>query len=192
MNIVLATNNKNKLVEMRSILGNAFENIYSLADLNIDVDVDETADTFEGNAILKAREICKIANMPALADDSGLIVDALDGAPGVYSARYAGEHGDDEKNNDKLLANMDGVQRKDRTCRFLSAMAICYPDGKCLTAEGVIEGYLLEERDGTSGFGYDPLFYSIDLAKSFGVATSEEKNSVSHRSRGLKSLLEKI
>ena len=192
MNIVLATNNKNKLVEMRGILGNAFDNIYSLADLNIDVDVEENADTFEGNAILKAREICKIANMPALADDSGLIVDALDGAPGVYSARYAGEHGDDEKNNDKLLENMVDVKKEDRTCRFFSAIAICYPDGKCITAEGMVEGLLLNERIGECGFGYDPLFYSLDLKKSFGEASMAEKNVISHRGRGLRNLLEKL
>ena len=192
MNIVLATNNKNKLVEMRAILGNIFENIYSLSDLNIDVDVEETADTFTGNAILKAIEICKIANLTALADDSGIVVDALNGDPGVYSARYAGGHGDDEKNNDKLLENMVGVPKEKRTCRFVSAMAICYPDGKCVTAEGVIEGVLLEKREGVDGFGYDPLFFSTELEKSFGVATSSEKNSVSHRSRAIKNLLEKI
>lgn len=190
MDIVVASNNAHKINEIRKILGTKFDNIYSLKDLNIECDAEETAETFEGNALIKAEAVAKIANIPALSDDSGLCVDALNGAPGVHSARYSGTHGDDEKNIDTLLKNLDGVEN--RTARFVSAIVLYYPNGKTVVARGESTGKILYERKGNNGFGYDPVFYSNELQKSFGMATEEEKNSVSHRSKALKALLEKL
>ena len=127
--------------------------------------------------------------LPALADDSGLCVNALGGAPGIFSARFAGD-GNDEHNIDKLLKELDGV--KDRSAKFVCSLVLYYPDGKIISAEGETNGEILFERAGKNGFGYDPIFYSADLKKSLGEASSKEKNSVSHRSRALKNLKEKL
>ena len=177
MKIAIATNNPNKLREIRAILGGFFDEALSLSDLGIDIDIEETGTTLTENALIKARTIRDLTGLPALADDSGLMVDALDGAPGVYSARYAGEKHDDKKNNALLLKNLEG---KPRDAKFCSVIALCYPDGRELTAEGSVRGVILEEERGTGGFGYDPLF----------LATPEQKNSVSHRSRALRAMLE--
>ena len=190
MDIVIATNNSSKLSEIREILGGAFTHLYSLADLNIDVDVVENASTFEGNALKKAREICTIANLPALADDSGLAVEALGGAPGIYSARFAGTPCNNEKNNEKLLASLKNVT--DRRAKFISVVALVYPDGRELTARGETYGEILYRPMGDGGFGYDPLFLSHDLNKTFAEATSEEKHQVSHRGKALRALLKQV
>lgn len=187
MKIAIATNNTNKLREIRAILGGFFDEALSLADLGIDIDIEETGTTLTENALIKARTIRDLTGLPALADDSGLMVDALDGAPGVYSARYAGEEHDDKKNNALLLKNLEG---KPRDAKFCSVIALCYPDGRELTAEGSVRGVILEEERGTGGFGYDPLFFSPELGKTFAEATPEQKNSVSHRSRALRAMLE--
>ena len=186
MKIAIATNNLNKLREIRAILGDFFEEALSLGDLGIHTDIEETGSTLTENALIKARTIRDMTGLPALADDSGLMVDALDGAPGVYSARYAGEEHDDKKNNALLLKNLAG---KPRNARFCSVIAICYPDGRELTAEGSVKGVILEEERGKGGFGYDPLFFSPELGKTFAEAAPEEKNSVSHRSRALHNML---
>ena len=187
MKIAIATNNPNKLREIRAILGGFFDEALSLSDLGIDIDIEETGTTLTENALIKARTIRDLTGLPALADDSGLMVDALDGAPGVYSARYAGEEHDDKKNNALLLKNLEG---KPRDAKFCSVIALCYPDGRELTAEGYAPGVILEEERGTGGFGYDPLFFSPELGKTFAEATPEQKNSVSHRSRALRAMLE--
>lgn len=187
MKIAIATNNPNKLREIRAILGGFFDEALSLSDLGIDIDIEETGTTLTENALIKARTIRDLTGLPALADDSGLMVDALDGAPGVYSARYAGEEHDDKKNNALLLKNLEG---KPRDAKFCSVIALCYPDGRELTAEGSAPGVILEEERGTGGFGYDPLFFSPELGKTFAEAAPEEKNSVSHRSRALRAMLE--
>lgn len=187
MKIAIATNNPNKLREIRAILGGFFDEALSLSDLGIDIDIEETGTTLTENALIKARTIRDLTGLPALADDSGLMVDALDGAPGVYSARYAGEEHDDKKNNALLLKNLEG---KPRDAKFCSVIALCYPDGRELTAEGSVRGVILEEERGTGGFGYDPLFFSPELGKTFAEATPEQKNSVSHRSRALRAMLE--
>ena len=187
MKIAIATNNPNKLREIRAILGGFFDEALSLADLGIDIDIEETGTTLTENALIKARTIRDLTGLPALADDSGLMVDALDGAPGVYSARYAGEEHDDKKNNALLLKNLEG---KPRDAKFCSVIALCYPDGRELTAEGSVRGVILEEERGMGGFGYDPLFFSPELGKTFAEATPEQKNSVSHRSRALRAMLE--
>lgn len=190
MKLAIATNNAHKLTEIKAILGNSFEELLSLKELGIDVDVDETGTTLEENALLKARTICKLCGMPTLADDTGLMVDALDGAPGVYSARYAGEAHNDANNRALLLKNLDGVQN--RNAHFETVIAICYPNGDLITAKGRVEGYILQSECGSEGFGYDSLFYSNELEKSFAQATAQEKNSVSHRGRALRAMLAKL
>ena len=190
MNIVVASNNKNKLREIREILGDKFENIYSLSDLNVECDAEETAETFEGNALIKAKAVAELAGIPALSDDSGVCVEYLGGAPGVHSARYSGVHGNDEANIDTLLKNLENADN--RRASFVSSVVLYYPSGETVTGRGETFGEILFERDGNCGFGYDPIFYSYELQKSFGKATEAEKNSVSHRAKALKDLLSKL
>ena len=182
MTIVAATGNLHKLREIREILrGHA---ILSAREAGFSGDVEETGSTFLENALLKANAVSKATGLPALADDSGLCVNALGGAPGVYSARYSG--GGDAANRALLLQNMRGVS--DRTAYFCCALALIFPDGKTLTAEGRTHGSILEKERGSCGFGYDSLFLSDDLGISFGEASEEEKNAVSHRGRALRAL----
>ena len=183
--LVVASGNKNKLREIAEIFTD-FE-VCSQKQMGFDEDVEETGATFAENALIKARAACAALGEMVLADDSGLCVDALNGAPGVYSARYCGYHGDDEKNRQTLLKNMEGITN--RKAHFTSAIALVFPDGKELVAEGHTYGEILHEETGDGGFGYDCLFFSDDLQKSFGVATAEEKNRVSHRFRGLQAML---
>ena len=190
MKLAIATNNQHKLQEIRAILGDSFEELLSLKDLGIDVDVEETGSTLEENALIKARAILSLSGIATLADDTGLMVDALRGAPGVYSARYAGDEHDDAKNRALLLKNLDGV--KDRSAHFATVIALCYPDGKTLTASGRVNGEILLSERGTEGFGYDSLFFSTELGKTFAEATQAEKNSVSHRGRALRAMLELV
>lgn len=190
MKLAIATNNAHKLEEIRAILGDSFDELLSLKDLGIDVDVEETGTTLEENSLLKARTICNICGMPTLADDTGLMVDALDGAPGVYSARYAGEAHDDKANRLLLLKNLDGVEN--RRAHFATVITICYPNGDFITSNGRVEGSILHEERGSEGFGYDSLFYSDELKKTFAEASQQEKNSVSHRGRALTAMLEKL
>ena len=183
--LVVASGNAHKLREISEIFTD-FE-VVSQKQMGFDGDVEETGETFGENALIKARAAAKALGCIALADDSGLCVDALGGAPGIYSARYSGEHGDDKKNRDLLLKNMQGIA--DRKAHFTSAVALVYPDGKELVAEGKTYGTILQEEIGDGGFGYDCIFESEDLNKSFGLATAEEKNTVSHRFRALQALL---
>lgn len=187
--IVAATNNKNKLKEIRALLKGKFE-VLSLADLNIVCDVEETGKTFYENALIKAKAVCELTNLPALSDDSGLCVDALSGAPGIYSARYAGENADDEKNNDKLLKELEGIT--DRNAKFVSVVLLYCPNGEIVYGEASAPGIILTERKGTGGFGYDPLFYSEEIKKTFAEATPEEKNSIGHRGKALRVFLSKL
>ena len=182
-----AKNNAHKIREIKTILSGRFEEILSLREAGIDHETVEDGVTFAENALIKARAASKTLGCIALADDSGLCVDALGGAPGVYSARYCGRHGDDTENRRCLLSAMQGVE--DRTAYFAAATVIVYPDGKEIVATGETYGRILHAEDGEGGFGYDPLFFSDDLQKSFGVATAEEKNAVSHRARALEKLL---
>ncbi len=183
--LVVASGNKHKLREIAEIFTD-YE-IVSQKEMGFDEDVEETGMTFLENALIKARAAAKALGLPALADDSGICVVALGGAPGVYSARYCGYHGNDKENRDLLLKNMQGVE--DRTAYFESAIALVYPNGKELVASGRTYGKILFEEQGDGGFGYDCIFESDDLGKSFGLATAEEKNSVSHRFRALNELL---
>ncbi len=189
--LIVATGNKHKLQEIQAIFKDV--RVVSAREAGYLGDPEETGATFEENAIIKARAAAEALNLPALADDSGLCVAALGGAPGIYSARYAGGHGDDKKNREKLLAELG--DEKNRAAYFRSAAALCFPQsmgGKTVTATGDTHGRILTREEGENGFGYDCLFYSNDLCKSFGVASAEEKNAVSHRFRALTALKEKL
>ena len=194
MDFILATNNKKKLAEMQRILSPLGINVVTAKMLGKQLeDVEEDGKTFEDNAKLKARAACKEMNMPAIADDSGLCVDYLDGAPGIFSARFAGEHGNDEKNNDLLLEKLDGVPLEKRTAHYVCAICCTFPDGREIVVRGECNGVIGFERDGHEGFGYDPLFL-VD-GKAFGRYTAEEKDKISHRGNALRLLtkeLEKI
>lgn len=194
MDFILATNNMKKLAEMQRILSPLGINVITAKMLGKQLeDVEEDGKTFEDNAKLKARAACKEMNMPAIADDSGLCVDYLDGAPGIFSARFAGEHGNDEKNNDLLLEKLDGVPLEKRTAHYVCAICCTFPDGREIVVRGECNGVIGFERDGHEGFGYDPLFL-VD-GKAFGRYTAEEKDKISHRGNALRLLtkeLEKI
>lgn len=194
MDFILATNNMKKLAEMQRILSPLGINVVTAKMLGITLeDVEEDGETFEDNAKIKARAACKATNMPAIADDSGLCVDYLDGAPGIFSARFAGEHGNEEKNNDLLLEKLDGVPMEKRTGYYVCAICCTFPDGREIVVRGECNGHIGFERDGNEGFGYDPLFL-VD-GKAFGRYTADEKDKISHRGKALRLLtkeLEKI
>lgn len=185
--LVLASGNKNKIREIGEMLPD-YE-VKGYKDMGLDMEIEENGSTFYENALIKARAVCKALGLPALADDSGLCVDALGGAPGVFSARYAGD-GNDAHNNALLLKNMEGI--KNRDAKFVSALVMYFPDGRIVSATGETFGRILYECKGDNGFGYDPLFFSNDLQKSLGEASAREKNTVSHRYRALCALREKL
>ena len=187
--IVIASNNNHKVQEFKDMLPEY--DILALKDIEYIDEIEETGTTFEENALIKANTIQEYLKNKGLeyiviADDSGLCVDSLNGAPGVYSARYAGEHGNNQANRDKLQRELEG---KDRKAHFTCAIAIVYPDGEIKTVEGKTFGKISKEELGDNGFGYDCIFISKDLGKTFGEATDEEKNAVSHRARAIKELL---
>lgn len=183
--LVFATNNAHKLEEIRAILGDKVE-VLSLKDIQCDVDIPETADTLEGNAVLKAEYIYRHYGLDCFADDTGLEVEALNGAPGVYSARYAGGEGhDSEANMRKLLAEMEG--KTNRKAQFRTA--ICLIEGGVEHLfEGMVKGEIIEEKRGASGFGYDPVFMPEGYTETFAEMGSEEKNRISHRARAVQAL----
>lgn len=191
MTYYLATKNMKKLAELRRILGPAGVDVICEKDLESPLEeVEETGLTFEENALLKAEAACLALNIPAIADDSGLVVDALDGRPGIYSARFAGEECDDEKNIDLLLSLMKDIPDEKRTARFVSAVACVYPDGRKFTVRGSVEGKIAFSRQGEGGFGYDPVF--ISELGSFGEISAEMKDSISHRGRALEMLRQRL
>ena len=183
MKFVLATQNQKKLREMSDILSGFGVEVATPKSLGIDLEVEETGTTFAENAMLKAKAICEAANLPAIADDSGLCVDALAGAPGVYSARYGGEGLDDVGRYRLLLENLRG--QTTRTAHFACAIACAFPNGDTLTAEGKVEGTIAYAPMGEGGFGYDPIFFYPPLRKTFGQLTAEEKHGISHRGKAL-------
>lgn len=188
MEIVIATNNKGKAKEIKDILKDLNAEIYSLKDKGIDIEIEETGETFEENAFIKAEEIFKLTNSIVVADDSGLEVDVLDGAPGVYSARYAGENATDKETYEKLLRVMEGVPYEKRTARFVSVVAVILPDGTKKSLRGECEGVIINEPKGEGGFGYDPVFLVPEYNKTFSELTLEEKNAVSHRGKAFNKL----
>lgn len=196
--MILASNNAHKIEEIKKILeGLPFE-IKSLKDENINIDIEEDGNTFEENAKKKASEIANFLKnrgekeFIVMADDSGLEVDYLNGEPGIYSARYAGEHGNDKKNNEKLLKELKGVPKEKRGAQFVCQIVLVNENDKYLSIRGEVRGRILEELSGKEGFGYDPLFFYAPLNKTFGELSSEEKNSVSHRACALKELKNRI
>lgn len=200
MVICAASNNAGKLKELRRILERMGHEVKSLRDLGITLDPEETGTTFAENARIKAEAFCKASGLPTVADDSGLCVDALDGAPGVYSARYAGHHGDDAANNAKLLREMTGVPAEQRTARFVSAVCFLLPDGRELLVEGECPGTVAFTETGSNGFGYDPLFVPDRVGlpdgttagntarRSYAELADEEKDAISHRGRAMEKL----
>lgn len=186
MKIIAATGNAGKVREIKAILGDLGIEVISQKEAGIDIDVEETGTTFKENAFLKAKAVFELSGLPAIADDSGLCVDALNGAPGVYSARYAGEDATDADKIAKLLSELENEEN--RSAHFTSAVAFVISETEEYSAEGHVFGSILNAPEGEGGFGYDPVFYSDDLQKSFGTATAEEKNTVSHRYRALMGL----
>lgn len=187
--LIVASNNKNKLREFDAILGHLY-NVVSMRDAGLDVDIEEDGTTFEENALIKAEYVARAMDCAAIADDSGLEVDALDGAPGVYSARYCGRHGDDEANNDLLLENLKDVPAP-RTGRYVAAIALVRPGKEAIVRRGICDGEILFERRGQGGFGYDPLF-QCETGETFAEVSVETKNAISHRKRGIVAVLEAL
>ncbi|HJF66038.1 MAG TPA: RdgB/HAM1 family non-canonical purine NTP pyrophosphatase [Slackia equolifaciens] len=192
--VLIATNNKHKVEEIETALDFEGWEFLTLSDCEVYPEPEEDADTFEGNALIKARAAHEATGLAALADDSGLAVDALDGAPGVFSARYCGAHGDDDANNAKVLAELEGVPDLKRTARFVCALAFVDEDGTETTAFGTIEGRIAHGLSGEGGFGYDPMFLPDEFggAKTLAEVTQEEKNAISHRGNALRALKEKL
>ncbi|MCD8376002.1 MAG: XTP/dITP diphosphatase [Oscillospiraceae bacterium] len=184
MKFVLASKNEKKLEEMRSILSELGVEVLSEAQAGVDVTVEETGTTFEENALLKAGAVMKASGLPAIADDSGLCVDALGGAPGVYSARYGGEDLDDAARCRLVLENIRG--QLSRACGFVCAVCCAFPNGETLTAKGECRGTLAYAPQGENGFGYDPVFFLPEKKKTFAQLTAEEKSQVSHRGKALR------
>lgn len=191
MKFVLASNNKKKIAELKAILSSLLPGceVLSLKDIGYTAEIEENGQTFEENSLIKARVPASLGHI-GVADDSGLCVDALDGAPGVYSARYSG--GGDQANIDKLLSELENVPDEKRGAKFVCVISAVFPDGKTVTARGEAHGVILRQRRGEDGFGYDPVFYSTDLQKTFAEAEGEEKNKVSHRGRALAAFCEKL
>lgn len=183
MKLVLASQNPKKLEELGDILSHMGVEVCLQSDLGVSVEVEETGTTFEENSLLKARAVMEATGMPAVADDSGLCVDALNGAPGVYSARYGGEGLDDTARYRLLLENMRG--QSPRTARFVSVITCCFPNGDVITARGECEGTIAFAPIGAGGFGYDPVFFLPELKKTFAQLSPEEKNAISHRGKAL-------
>ena len=190
MKIIAATGNAGKIKEIKKIFSDVNLEILSMGEIGIDIEIEENGTTFEENALIKARTISKMTGEIALADDSGLCVDAMGGAPGIYSARYAGADATDAQRIEKLLDEIKGEEN--RRAKFVSVIAMVFPDGKELTADGEVHGQIAQKVFGEGGFGYDPVFISDELGKTFGEATPEEKNSISHRARALNRMYEKI
>ncbi len=184
MKIVLASRNKKKITELEALLSQFVDGIeiLSLDDVGIYGEIEEDGTTFEENATIKAR-VAASSGYIGVGDDSGLEVDALGGAPGVYSARYAGEHGNDEDNNRLLLRNLEEIE--DRHARFVCCIACVFPDGESFTVRGTVEGEILKEPCGDGGFGYDPLFYCPIVGKTLAQTTPQEKNKISHRGNAI-------
>ena len=190
MKMVLASQNAHKKVEMEHILANYGIELVLQSELGIHVDVEETGATFEENSLIKAKAVMESAGLPAIADDSGLCVDALNGAPGVYSARYGGEGLDDAGRCRLLLENLRG--QLDRKGKFVSVVTACFPNGDVIVARGECPGTIAYAPQGEKGFGYDPVFFVPSMRKTFAQLTEEEKNAISHRGNALKAFSEKL
>ena len=189
--VVIATKNKGKAKDFEALFQPLGFEVVTMFDVAPDMEIEETGTTFEENAVLKAETLAKELNMIVIADDSGLAVDALDGAPGVYSARYAGDH-DDEANIVKVLEKLAGVPEEKRTARFMCALAIAGPEMDTTTVFGTCEGIILEEKRGTNGFGYDPIFFVPQQGRAMAELTPEEKGAISHRGNAIRNLAQAL
>ncbi len=188
--LIFATGNEHKMVEIREILGELPVEILSMKDVGIKADIVENGNTFEENALIKAKEVCKLAGEMVLADDSGLEIDYLNGEPGIYSARYMGEDTSYRIKNQNLIDRLEGVPDEKRTARFVCAIAAAFPDGRSFVVRGTIEGIIGYEERGANGFGYDPIFYLPERGVSTAEIPPKEKNSISHRGNALRKMKE--
>ena len=188
MKLIIASNNKHKIYEIKKILGEKFDTIISIKESGIVHETVEDGSSFIENAVKKAREIAEISGCPALADDSGICAHALDGAPGIYSARFSG--GSDEDNNNLLIEKLR--DKEDKTAHYTAAVALVFPDGRTVTAEGYMYGRIIDTPRGDRGFGYDPIFIAEGEERTVAEMSDEEKNAISHRARALQALLQKL
>lgn len=189
---IAATKNKGKIKEIKEILVDFPYDVISMGDAGINIDIDENGSSFEENALIKAREVSRLTGEITMADDSGLVVDYLNGAPGIYSSRFAGVGATDEDNNRKLLKLLTGVPHEKRTARFVCAVAVVFPDGRYFTVRGTCEGYIGEKPEGSNGFGYDPLFYVPEYGMTVAQMDSGLKNEISHRGKALRLMVDKL
>jgi XTP/dITP diphosphohydrolase len=189
---LIATKNKGKLEEYIEILSELPINIISYKDVGDELEIEETGETFEENAMLKAKTAFKEFKCPVIADDSGLAVDCLNGRPGVYSARYAGENSTSGEKNEKLLKELENVPDEKRTARFICAIAVVYDENTCFTVRGEVEGIIPDCPKGKNGFGYDPVFYIPELNKTMAQLSSKQKNRISHRGKALNKMLSRM
>ena len=193
MKVILASQNRHKLYEIQTILSRYGMEVILQSDLKLDIEVDETGTTFEENYMLKAKAVMEATGLPAVADDSGLCVDVLGGAPGVYSARYGGpEYVTDLDRLNLLLHEMRGIRSEERTARYVCVITLLMPDGEAIVTRGTCEGMILSEPHGTGGFGYDPIFYIPKEGMTFAEMGIERKNQISHRANALKMLCRKL
>ena len=190
MKLIIASNNRDKITEIKAILSPCFDDIVSLREAGIDHETMEDGTTFMQNAEKKAREIAAISGCCAIADDSGICVDALGGAPGIFSARFCGRHGDDAENNRLLLEKMR--DKTDRRAHYTCAIALAFPNGELVTAEDYFYGEIAYDEKGENGFGYDPLFYLPEYGCTSAQISPEEKNRISHRAKALRAIVEKL
>ena len=190
--IIFATTNEGKMAEIRMIMSDLDIELYSLKDMNINVQIEENGTTFEENAIIKAKAICEMTGQMVMADDSGLEVDYMDKAPGVYSARYLGEDTPYSVKNQAILDNLKDAKGDERSARFVCAIAAAFPDGRIITTVGTIEGLIADRERGKNGFGYDPLLYVPEYDMTTGEMEVELKNKISHRGKALELMKEKL
>lgn len=190
--IILASNNQNKVAEVKEILKDKNVEIVSLKEAGIDVDVDENGTTFEENALIKARAVCKMTGGITMADDSGLEVDYMDKQPGVYSARFMGHDTSYDIKNKAIIDKLEGVEGDARSARFVAAIAVVFPDGKEIVTRGTMEGLIAREPAGDNGFGYDPIVYLPEYGMTSAQLAPEEKNKISHRGKALKKMAEEL
>lgn len=193
MKLVLASNNAHKLEEIGKILATLGMEVVPQKELGISIEPDETGETFEENSYIKAKAILDACGLPTIADDSGLMVDALDGAPGVYSARFGGAHNRTDRDRlEYLLKQMENVPEENRGAKFVTVITMLLPDGRKVVARGEVHGKILSEPRGENGFGYDPVFYCPEAGNTFAMLPAEEKNRISHRARALQAFVEKL
>ena len=192
MKIIFATKNAGKVKEVKLMLSELNAEILTMTEAGIDIDIDENGETFEDNAVIKAKAVMEASGCVSISDDSGLEIDYIGKKPGVHSARFMGEETPYEVKNAKILEMLEGVDEKERTARFVSVIAAAFPDGKVITARGTVEGIIAYEPKGTNGFGYDPIFFYPPFGKTLSEIDVELKNSISHRGKALEAMKEKL